>query len=251
MELVNHKIARLNQEAEKAIDHTQTESEQAVQEIYQLEGKLETYDRLIDAKDKQNKASLQHLITHTEELEHLGNRKQYVHKLLEAELAEQRDMTRTYGELESISNVKQQKLMFVVQENQEYEKLIAEEKDRQAKNREELLRLKNYLQTLLSTNEHLYLELEKSCSQDRGVQVMLSDKLEKLMVINDKIAENEIMSSKVAHAPLPSPLFRERNLSPKHSLSPKASYLQSKLVSQAGSPRGKDTVMESKYLHSG
>lgn len=113
------------------------------------------------------------------------------------------------------------------------------------------MRLKSYLQTLLSTNEHLYLELEKSCSQDRGVQVMLSDKLEKLMVINDKITENEIMSSKVAHAPLPSPLFRERNLSPKQSLSPKTSYLQNKLVSHAGSPLGKDNVMESKYFHSG
>ena len=96
-------------------------------------------------------------------------------------------MTKVYGELESILAVKNDKLMFVKQENDEYEKLILEEKGRQDNNKEELLRLKTYLHTLISTNEHLYSELERSCSQDREVQVMLSDKLEKLLVINDKI----------------------------------------------------------------
>jgi len=55
--------------------------------------------------------------------------------------------------------------------------MITEEQAKQLKSQEELLRLKTYLQTLISTNEHLYSELEKSCAQDRNVQVMLSDKL--------------------------------------------------------------------------
>ena len=48
--------------------------------------------------------------------------------------------------------VKNDKLMFVRQENEEYEKMILEEKNRQNANKEELLRLKNYLNTLISTN---------------------------------------------------------------------------------------------------
>ena len=42
--------------------------------------------------------------------------------------------------------------MFVRQENDEYEKMILEEKNRQNANKEELLRLKTYLNTLISTN---------------------------------------------------------------------------------------------------
>lgn len=48
-------------------------------------------------------------------------------------MEEQRDLTKTFGELESILSTKKEKLMFVSQENQEYEKLIADEKERQEK----------------------------------------------------------------------------------------------------------------------
>jgi hypothetical protein len=72
---------------------------------------------LIDAKERQNRDSAQQLIAKTEELEQLRNRKQYIDKLVEAELCEQRDMTKTYGEVESILSVKKEKLMFLKQEN--------------------------------------------------------------------------------------------------------------------------------------
>ena len=78
---------------------------------------METYDKLIDAKERQNKESVQNLIGKTEELEQLRHRRQYVEKLLEAELIEQREMMRVYGELESIVAIKNDKLMFVQQEN--------------------------------------------------------------------------------------------------------------------------------------
>ena len=97
MELVNQKITQLNHSAEDNIDKTHQSNEAAVEEIYQLECKLETYDKLIDAKERQNKENVQILITKTEELEQLRNRRQYMEKLLEAELGEQREMTRLYG----------------------------------------------------------------------------------------------------------------------------------------------------------
>ena len=55
------------------------------------------------------------LIVKSEELDQLKNRKQYIERLLEGELCEQREMTQTYGELESVLAVKKQKLMFVRQ----------------------------------------------------------------------------------------------------------------------------------------
>lgn len=51
---------------------------------------------------------------------------------------------------------------------------------------------------------------------------MLSDKLEKLLNINDKIAENDILNCQASTATI----FKERNVSPKQS--PKASYLHEK-----------------------
>jgi hypothetical protein len=86
-------------------------------------------------------------------------------------------MTKSYGELESLLAVKKDQLMFLVQENEAYQQLISEEQRSQDSNRAELLKLKGYLQTLVATNEHLYAGLEHSCSQDREVQLMLSDKL--------------------------------------------------------------------------
>jgi hypothetical protein len=47
---------------------------------------------------------------------------------------------------------------------------------------------------LVQTNEILFRELERSCTEDREVQVMLSEKLEKLMLANDKITETEMLS---------------------------------------------------------
>lgn len=55
MELVNQKISQLNRDAEHNIDDVQRQNEDAVDEIYNLESKLATYDRLIEAKEKQNK----------------------------------------------------------------------------------------------------------------------------------------------------------------------------------------------------
>lgn len=78
---------------------------------------METYDKLIEAKERQNKDSVSNLIGKTEELEQLKHRRQYIEKLLEAELVEQREITKTYGEMESIVAIKKEKLMFVQQEN--------------------------------------------------------------------------------------------------------------------------------------
>lgn len=68
MELVNQKISQLNENAEKAIDSTHQSNENAAEEIYQLECKLDTYNKLIDAKERQNRESTQQLIAKTEEL---------------------------------------------------------------------------------------------------------------------------------------------------------------------------------------
>ena len=46
----------------------------------------------------------------------------------------------------------------------------------------------------MQTNGILFNELERSCTEDREVQVLLSEKLEKLMLVNDKITENEMFS---------------------------------------------------------
>lgn len=64
----------------------------------------------------------------------------------------------------------------------------------QQQNKEELEKLTHYLQTLVQTNGILFNELERSCSEDREVQVLLSEKLEKLILVNDKITENEMFS---------------------------------------------------------
>ena len=50
MELVNQKISQLNFNAEKSIDSTHQSNENTADEIYRLECKLETYNKLIDAK---------------------------------------------------------------------------------------------------------------------------------------------------------------------------------------------------------
>ena len=86
--------------------------------------------------------------------------------------------------------IRQQKLMLLQQENAEYQGALSSEAMERAKNDAELIRLKEYLQTLVSANEQLFLELERSCAQDRRVQVMLSEKLEKLVTVNDKIEAN-------------------------------------------------------------
>ena len=50
-------------------------------------------------------------------------------------------------------------------------------------------RMKEHLFSLIQTNEMLFRELEKSCTEDRKVQKMLSGKLDKLVVANEKINE--------------------------------------------------------------
>lgn len=104
--------------------------------------------------------------------------------------------------------------------------------------------MKTYLNTLVSTNEHLYSELERSCTQDREVQVMLSDKLSKLMVVNDKITENELVQK--SNVPQVPRLFQERNLSPKN-LTPKGSPAKLSPLRLA-SPTAKDRIIEQSYV---
>lgn len=55
MELVNQKITQLNLNTEESITNTQKNNEITVNEIFDLESKIETYEKLIDAKEKQNK----------------------------------------------------------------------------------------------------------------------------------------------------------------------------------------------------
>jgi chromosome segregation ATPase len=117
MELVNQKIRKLNKESEESIDSVHLQNEEAVQQIYELEDRLGTYNKLIDVKEKQNKESLEVLISKTEELEQLKHRKDYIDKLIEGETAQQRELTKNQGELESILSAKQEKLMFVEQDN--------------------------------------------------------------------------------------------------------------------------------------
>lgn len=90
--------------------------------------------------------------------------------------------------------------------------------------------MKLYLQTLVSTNEELFRELEKSCAQDREVQVMLSDKLERLLIINDEVVQNDLQNKP---EPVNPRLFRERN----EPSPPKVFFeTRSKKVNQSISP---------------
>ena len=50
-------------------------------------------------------------------MEQLRHRKHYIDQLIDAELVEQREMTKTYGELDSLLTVKKDKLMMVEEEN--------------------------------------------------------------------------------------------------------------------------------------
>lgn len=68
MELVNTKITQLNKETEHKIDETQEGNEKIVEELHDLEDKLDSYAKLIATKEKLNKESVQVLITKTEEL---------------------------------------------------------------------------------------------------------------------------------------------------------------------------------------
>jgi predicted nuclease with TOPRIM domain len=70
------------------------------------------------------------VIAKTEDLEQLKHRKEYVEKLIESELAEQKELTKTNGELESILAAKREKLMFIDKVNSEYVRMIEEEKER-------------------------------------------------------------------------------------------------------------------------
>ena len=115
MELVNSKITQLNSETEASIESVQEENEKVVEELQDIECKLETYDKLIESKEKLNKENLQILISKTEELEQLRHRKEYISKLIETELAEQRELGQTANELESIYCVKREKLSLLEQ----------------------------------------------------------------------------------------------------------------------------------------
>lgn len=85
------------------------------------------------------------MIAKTEDLEQLKHRKEYVEKLIESELAEQKELTKTNGELESILAAKREKLMFIDKENSEYARMIEEEKEKKAQSKDEHLKLKIYL----------------------------------------------------------------------------------------------------------
>lgn len=85
------------------------------------------------------------MIAKTEDLEQLKHRKEYVEKLIESELAEQKELTKTNGELESILAAKREKLMFIDKENSEYVRMIEEEKEKKAQSKDEHLKLKIYL----------------------------------------------------------------------------------------------------------
>lgn len=85
------------------------------------------------------------MIAKTEDLEQLKHRKEYVEKLIESELAEQKELTKTNGELESILTAKREKLMFIDKENSEYARMIEEEKEKKAQSKDEHLKLKIYL----------------------------------------------------------------------------------------------------------
>ncbi len=85
------------------------------------------------------------MIAKTEDLEQLKHKKEYVEKLIESELAEQKELTKTNGELESILAAKREKLMFIDKENSEYARMIEEEKEKKAQSKDEHLKLKIYL----------------------------------------------------------------------------------------------------------
>jgi len=49
------------------------------------------------------------------------------------------------------------------------------------------------LKTFIETNQTLYRALERSCSEDRDIQIKLSEKLEKLLLTGEKITTNDIL----------------------------------------------------------
>lgn len=113
MELVNSKIIQLNKETELKIDQTHQSNEQVIEELHSLEEKLESYNKLIAHKEKLNKDSQQAVITKTEELEQLRHRRQYIGKMIENEDAAQRELMRSYGEVDSILTVRREKLQLL------------------------------------------------------------------------------------------------------------------------------------------
>lgn len=70
----------------------------------------------------------------------------------------------------------------------------------------------------MQTNEILFRELERSCTEDREVQVMLSEKLEKLMLANDKITETELLTRFDLNAHPQNRLAKGGNSSSTHTL---------------------------------
>jgi predicted transcriptional regulator len=115
LELVNSKITQLNKETEQNIDNTQEENERVVEELHELEDKLDSYAKLIEAKERLNKENFQILITKTEELEQFRHRKEYIEKLIETETCSQKELIRNYGEIDSILQMKREKLQLVEQ----------------------------------------------------------------------------------------------------------------------------------------
>lgn len=60
---------------------------------------------------------MQSLIIKTEELEQLRHRKDYIEKIIETETNSQKELIRNYGEIESILQLKREKLQLISQEN--------------------------------------------------------------------------------------------------------------------------------------
>lgn len=74
---------------------------------------MESYNKLIAHKEKLNKDSQQVIIAKTEELEQLRHKRQYIEKLIENEDATQRELMRSYGEVDSILTVRREKLQLL------------------------------------------------------------------------------------------------------------------------------------------
>ena len=190
LEQLAAKIRQVNTETEQNILENEQESEAVFERIGEAREKLECYEKLIATREKINRETAQQLIGKTEELAKLQHQKEYLDKVLQGEKMQEYQLEKAETELETVLAIRQQKLMLLQQENAEYQGALSSEAMERAKNDAELIRLKEYLQTLVSANEQLFLELERSCAQDRRVQVMLSEKLEKLMTVNDKIEAN-------------------------------------------------------------